>query len=488
MNHRCAFLRSSLFICCFFPFFWTLWSVPAAAGASGGMKKSPEVLAHDRKALDQLKGMTSDEIKALDKLLTKALTLYYDRKYALALPIFKEISGKVETMDVMFWLATCAAKAGAADLAIDKFRQMLAVDPHLHRVRLELAMVYFNLGRYEEAEEELETVLGYGPPERVKEKIRKLLSAIVERTKRLYTNARIALGIQSDSNVSAGPDREFIEIPGGLGRIGPLTDTQKALRDWVTSISMAGNVLYDAGEKGRWLWNTSATLYQTRGWKYHEFDFTHWRLSAGPWVTTSKSILKLPLGYAGNLFGHDSLYDTVDFKPSLEFFFTPTFSLRTTVGYSRDTYETATSTNDRNGQDNINRTWEINPNFYFNGRREFLSFSCSGENLNARERRYSYDALNLAVSYFKQFTWQDWDMEFFAKYKFTRKHYKAPALLWPEGHLRRDKRHNFYLVLSRNVSKHMFLSVSLNLIQNQSNTALYEFDKTVYGFSMGWKF
>ena len=56
----------------------------------------------NEKALAALNRMPPGEVKTLDKKLAKALTFYYDRKFALALPLFKEIAGLVETMDIMF--------------------------------------------------------------------------------------------------------------------------------------------------------------------------------------------------------------------------------------------------------------------------------------------------------------------------------------------------------------------------------------------------
>lgn len=469
-------------------FFFVTPSAIAQSSSSGNLVQSPEAEAYNKKALKKLDEMSDEEAEELDRKLSEALTLYYDREYGRALPIFKEISDRVETLDVMFWFASCAAKAGEADLSIEKFMKMLEIDPNLHRVRLELATVYFDMGRYDDARRALEAVLEARPPETVRNNIQKMLSAIDAKTKRLFTNARISIGIQNDRNVSAGPDKDTIEIAGEGGTIGPLTNTQRALRDWVTVVNMSGNALYDMGDTRDWMWNTTGSFYQTHGWEYYEFDYTQWRITTGPWLVKNRSVLMLPFGYAENIYGHDHLYDTADFKPSYEYYFIPTFSLRGMVGFSRDTYEPSIEPDNRSGEDNINRIWEINPNFYLNHRRDILSFYLTHENVNSKERRYTYDAKNLAVSYYKRFNWLSWDMEFYSRYKYTRKDYAEPALLWPESHLRRDKRHNFYLVLSRNFNKRYYASFSFNWIDNQSNTDLYDFNKAVYGLTMGCKF
>jgi len=54
----------------------------------------------NKKAVKKLREMTPEKINAIDKKLAEALILYYDRKFGLALPIFKEIADQVETMDI----------------------------------------------------------------------------------------------------------------------------------------------------------------------------------------------------------------------------------------------------------------------------------------------------------------------------------------------------------------------------------------------------
>jgi tetratricopeptide (TPR) repeat protein len=459
------------------------------SAAEGIMEKSPQAEEFDKRALERLRKLTPGEVEALDRRLAEALTLFYDREFARALPIFREISDRVETLDVMFWTASCAAGAGETEAAVEKFQRMLQIDPNLHRVRLELATTYFGLGRYDDARQELNKVLEAKPPEAVRNNIQTLLAAIDEKTKRLYTSVRGSLGIQRDRNVSAGPDKDYIIIPEGGGTIGPLTNTQRALRDYVTVGNLSGTALYDFGDKGGWMWNNTGSFYNTHNMKYYEFDYTQLRVTSGLWWVGQQSIWKLPVGWAYNSYGHEDLYDSYDFSPSYEYFFTPTFSLQGLYSYVRDTYVySAVAADNKTGQDAETRTWELNPNFYFNDKKDILSFYVSREDSNAKDHVYTYDAYNWAVSYFKSFNIFNWDMEFYTRYKYTKKDYKEPAVLWPAEYDRRDKRSNFYIVLSRNFSKNLFASVSYNYINNYSNTELYDFEKYVYAFNIGFKF
>ena len=95
----------------------------------------------NQEAIEKLRRMSAEEIEALDQKLAEALILYYDREFARALPIFKEIAGKVETMDIMFWVGTSAMKVGETRLAIRKFKKMLTIDPKLPFITVSIVLI-----------------------------------------------------------------------------------------------------------------------------------------------------------------------------------------------------------------------------------------------------------------------------------------------------------------------------------------------------------
>jgi len=479
---RAAFLFAAMLL---FPFLVAATENPANPVS---LHDSPFVQAFDQKALDKLSRMSAEEIEELDQKLAQALTLYYDREYARALPIFKEISEIVETVEILFWYGSCARRTGDTETSIRKYQDILAIDPNLHSVRVELAAAYAQLGRAAEAKKELNTVLQAKPSDAVKANAERVLGSL-EPKKKLVAHARLSIGIQHDSNVNAAPDQDIFAIPGGGGTLGPLSSTQKALSDWVVVGSALGSALYDTGDPREWMWHGAGSFYQTHDLHYHQFDYTRWAVSTGPWWVGNRSVFKLPVGVAGTLYEHDPLYDSVLLNPNYEFFFTPWFSVKGSFAYVRERYEYSSDPAlDRSGEDNINRIWEMNPNFYFNNQRDILSFYVSDENLNAKNARWSYDGVNLAVSYFKPFEWQEWEMELYARYLFTRREYGAPVPLWPADDPRTDKIHNLYVVLSRNFLKNFFASLTFNWIRNDSTVPYYDYDRVIYGFHMGVKF
>jgi tetratricopeptide (TPR) repeat protein len=430
----------------------------------------------DKKAHKKLSQMSQEEVKELDKKLANALTLFYDREYAKSLAIFKEIASQVETMDIMFWLGQSAMKVGETELATKKFTDMLDIDPTLHRVRLELATCYFQIGRYDDARDELSAVLKAEPPEAVRKNILKLLAAIDERARKVFINLRLSQSIQKDTNISSGPEEERIPVSGGILL---LTEKQRELEDWVTVTNFYGNILYDVGARNGLAWNTTGSFYRSHCFDYYEFGFLQGGATTGPWLIGKRSILKLPIGYSYSEYGHEHLFDTTSFSPSYEYHFTNYFSLRGFFSHRDEKY----AASDKEGYDSVNRIYELSPSFYFNNRQDMITLAISHENSNARLNRHSFEARHYSISYFKRILKE---MEFFARYRYTDREFDTKPLLYTKD--RKDTRHSFYAVLSRNFLKYYFASLYYNYISDDSNADLYDFDRNIYGLSVGVKF
>jgi len=98
MQSRLSFIHLAIFVGLVFGMLPSVYSQPSDVSESDSKSyQQPIFKKQNEKALAALNRMTPGEVKALDKNLAKALTLYYDRKFALALPLFKE--------DVVFTLA-----------------------------------------------------------------------------------------------------------------------------------------------------------------------------------------------------------------------------------------------------------------------------------------------------------------------------------------------------------------------------------------------
>jgi len=430
----------------------------------------------NQEALDKLRQMTPAEIEALDQKLAEALILYYDREFARALPIFREIAGKVETMDVMFWIGTSAMQLGETRLAIDKFKRMLEIDPKLNRVRLELAATYFSMGQYADARRELETVQAASPPPGVQQNIEKMLAAIEERTKKLFWNLRASLGYMWDDNINSGPEQKSYTVTGGTFTPGA---TSAKLRDQAVVTNLAGNVLYDIGESKGLMWNTTFSFYNKAYSSYSEFNYMAIDATTGPWWVGTRDIVKIPCGYTESEYESDRLSQAFHVDPSYEHHFNPYFSLKGLYSYTKENYY-----KDIHGDlDSENHSFELTPTVYLGNRKHIISATAGYENHNAESGRYSYEDPYFACSYFVRF---DTNTEIFLQYQYNRREFEEKPALYND--FRTDKRHVYTAVVSQGFYKYFFASLAFSYTDNSSNLELYDYDKTTYTISVGCRF
>ena len=219
-------------------------------------------------AMEKIQRMSDPEIDVLDEKLAEALVLYYDREFVRAFPVFYEIADKADTMDIMFWLGTCAVETGNLQVAIDQFNKMLQIDPDLHKIRLELAIAYFSEGRHDDLLREVERIQAGDAPPMVKENAQKLLAALDEGDEQISWFLQLSQGILFDDNASTGPDRREYAVAGGT--ITPAKPPAK-VSDEASVTSFVGNMLFDVGEKNGFMWNTNASFYNKAYFDFEEF-------------------------------------------------------------------------------------------------------------------------------------------------------------------------------------------------------------------------
>ena len=473
----CRRLFPLLILACFF-----IFTIPASALAQETVQPVGDVGAKkgNAEAIEKLRSMSPEEIASLDVFLEKALTLYYDRKFALAYPILKELSDKIETMDIMFWLGTSAAAVGDTELAMEKFQAMLGIDPDLYRVRLELAGVYFAVGRFPEARGELETVLAAAPPAEVQANIRRMLTAIDEQTRRLTWNTRFSTGWMWDDNISSGPDAGLYTFSSG-STFTPSATTAK-LSDQASVTSFSGNLLYDPGSKKGLLWNAAVTAYTKSYKEYGEFNYQNLDISAGPWWADGRDVFKLPVGVSYSEYASDRLSYILHVDPSHEHFFNTNVSLKGVYRYrSEKFYEAARAAN----YDNTAQTVELSPTLYLDNRRHVITTTFGYELYSAENDAYAYEAPTASVNYFTRFPSRT---ELYLGYQWTRRDYDGTQGFPYAGLDRDDTRHQYTAVLSQVIFKHFNLTYAFSYTDNDANLDLNNWDRTAHTLSVGCQY
>jgi len=175
--------------------------------------------------------------------------------------------------------------------AIEKFRNILVIDPSLDRARLELALAYHRTLRYEEAERLAQQVLDdpLTPPD-VRVTVLAFL-AQVKRDSEIYGQKNqftpfVMGGFMRDSNVNVGPTTADIRI-GDVNQ----TLTQQSLKqaDNAYVLNTGIDHLYQSGKRvqlgertGMLLWQSGASVYSRQYNHASDYDMVVASLNTGP--------------------------------------------------------------------------------------------------------------------------------------------------------------------------------------------------------------
>jgi hypothetical protein len=163
--------------------------------------------------------------------------------------------------------------------AADRFRDILAAQPDLQRVRLELARALFLAHHDSAADYHFRLVLADRPPPGVAVTINRFLAAIRERR---VISFSLELGLVPDSNANAAPDDDRVELYGL-----PFTLSKDARETGGLGVSMSGRLLM------RPRLSSHVRLFSVLS-GYHseffggDFDDTIATAELGPEVETSK--------------------------------------------------------------------------------------------------------------------------------------------------------------------------------------------------------
>jgi len=205
------------------------------------------------------------------------------------------------------------------ETAASRFRDILASQPGLQRVRLELARALF-LSRHDSAADyHFRLVLADHPPDAVAANINRFLAAIRER--RVWS-VDVQFGIVPDSNANAAPNDDRVDLFGL-----PFTLSRDAQQTGGIGIIASGQVT------ARPRLSRSVRLYSSAGVRHSDFfngDFDDTIVSGeiGPEVSTSAGIFLPSLIYFHRWFGHEDYNSGIGGRLSWEKDVSRTWSLQ----------------------------------------------------------------------------------------------------------------------------------------------------------------
>lgn len=185
--------------------------------------------------------------------------------------------------DMYFAYAQMATARGEHQKAADAYLHMLAIDPGLDRVRLDLGMSYARLGYYNEAITLMRQVLNRNIPDEVKATIGRVLADIEKNADPSRITAYAATGINWDSNANSASDTNRITI---FDTSIPLPPQDRKTDDAQAFVTAGLNHRYRmidpaAGSYGLF-WESSGSVYQSEQNHLDDLDLKVLSLSTGP--------------------------------------------------------------------------------------------------------------------------------------------------------------------------------------------------------------
>ena len=150
-------------------------------------------------------------LRALKKAVIWPLffILLLSSKTLSALDINGKPLSEVSDFNLLFNVAMASVEKQYNAEAIKILRHMLSINPQLHRVRLELARILFNINEYDAAKTHFEYVLAADIPDEVRNNIQAFLSRI-----RVNVNPSFwwTIEIVEDTNPMSSTNNDYMAV------------------------------------------------------------------------------------------------------------------------------------------------------------------------------------------------------------------------------------------------------------------------------------
>ncbi len=369
------------------------------------------------------------------------------------------------------------APAGAA------FDRILQINPKNDRARVELARARIMAKRYPEARKELQKVLTASLPPAVRTSIQSYMDEARRGINRWYYSGNVTLGAIYDSNVNIGPDSDVIAIS-PVDVLGTtiselkVSDKSKSVDSFGLSVAASARAMYDFGEPKGWTMVTDADLYRSI---LEESDYDAMSLQAGigPKLMLSRGFVQVPFRARYLEYGGDALAWLYGMYPF--FAYAPVkltgLSFITSVTVEMRDFDTFTA---RDG-------------YYFSVseiiRKSFAGGKCSiygGAEFvhdHTDSAVYEHDGPGLIAGADARLPWK---VSAFAEARCYFKNYREKDPIAPRK--REDDQFLVALGLSKDITDRLAVSLTENMINNNSTFDLYEYERYITTLSTSWKF
>ncbi len=478
MIRRQWYHKSSLAVVFTGVFLLSCLQAAAETAVSHGMiASSPRIRSYDQEVMarfDQAGGKTQS---TLDEGLAEALTRYYDNQYGEAVQAFQGLPRDYLTAEFLYLFADASLKTRQYQTAVSAYRQLLSLDPELHPVRLDLAVAYFNQGDTEASRAELGRLDEDLLPDYLQNRLAELKAVMDDAPPEHEFQLYLSQNIQWDSNIGYSPDDDVVVAPNGdTYRFIGFQEKEDA---WRSETLVRGYWDWTRFSDSGFEWKSRATLYNLEYFDSGRYDSFLWKLQSGPSWKMADFTISAPLTYGQRFLRDSRLYDYYGISPQVKYTVNRWFRVNGEFGYFKKDY----ADDEDDALDQYIRSYEIEPVFYYNRSWDYVSLSLTWEEDRADSARFSDDSFRISFSTSRQFRG---DIRAYFRYSHRFQNYKEPFPGWTSD--REDDEDSLYLSLTKEFSNGLFIDVNLYWANNDSNTDIFDYDRTVAGAGFGFRF
>lgn len=396
--------------------------------------------------------------------------LYFEREsYNEALKEFME-AGKSEPGQAMvyYYRGLIHYRLGEHDRAPAQFLKAISLDPALSLVsHYYSGLSYYKEGIFEEAKEAFEEVIRLDPRSDLAVSAQEYLNELkkVPKAQKKW-DLSLSLGVQLDSNVILEPSDSR-----AAAEIADEEDTRYL-------IYFTGG--YRLSDREPWHVGTGYSFYQSIHQDLEEFDTTSHDLRVYGWYNRERYQARLHYNYNYILVGDNKYLSLHGVNPLLNILWEK--KQMTQLQYRFQSKDFLDS-------DQFPANSQRDGNNHLIGLTQFYFFAKEG---NLRTG-YSYDRDSTDG--------EDWDYQGHRLFvglglppvigvkldliaEFYPRAYENPHSLSPEGDKRDDRYQAYTLALTRDFTKHLALSFQYLYSKNDSNLPIFEYDRTIYSFTI----
>lgn len=377
-------------------------------------------------------------------------------------------------IDTRFMLGQCASRINKPDEALALYQGILAENPDLPRVRLEMARAYMALGQNDKAREAFEAVQATNPPPVVGENIQRFLDSIAAQRP---WQARLALSYVVDTNVNTGP--------GSTTALDPTVTWTGVTGRRDTAWGMNGGFSYthalNQSMALQFEFNAFSLDYQSE----NDSDQLIASVSAGPTWKVDDFVVSLPAILDHTEVGHDYYNHTYGLAPQVRYNMNRDQSITGTVAVSRRQHRSLSP--DRDG-------YAFGLNLAFRQQLGNGSFLQPGLRLGREVTQVNWFDTNSAAVSLGWFTRLPWDMSLYVQPSIGRIVKTEPDPLYAGlcsgcDNSQMDWQYQLTANLNKPLDKKgTNLSVGATLTRNDSTVALTDYHKAMLTVMLSSRF